>query len=95
MPLIPRKRRVIGKILEEKLRNSLIELPFEEEQMFKMEVIAVGELAVDVQVGDIAILPEYGGAFITLYDDETNEEEKYFVIDEEHILAVYREDASE
>lgn len=100
MNLIPLKSRVLGRMVE--LDNtfadsSIIAVPGREKQKvpYLMRVIALGPDVTEViEVGDIVILPEYGGAHVMVFDDETRENEKLFIIDEEHILGRWRDDAS-
>lgn len=53
-----------------------------------MEVKILGPKVNDLSIGDIVILPPTGGMMVSLYDDETEEELSYCLIEDEAILAV-------
>lgn len=86
----PLKDRVVGRFIEEDTKDHFLILPFEEKQKeTMMEVMFVGDEVKDVKVGDTVILPSrWTGAELSVYDNELNVDEKYFIISEMFILAV-------
>lgn len=87
--LTPLKTRVVGQLLGESKKSGLLWTPRRENGVRQLlKIKAVGVDVKEVGVGDVVVLPDqWSGATLTVFDDETNTREEYFVIDEEHLLA--------
>jgi co-chaperonin GroES (HSP10) len=85
--LKPLYTRVLCKTVDFVRESEQLEIPFPREKVqFVMEVVGRGEDCKYVQVGDIVIIPEYGGQFVNVLDEDDNLVQR-FLIEEEDILA--------
>lgn len=93
MKITAHPHRVIGELLEQGPRSSVIWTPDgERKQAELMRVISVGskvhEIFDNVKPGDLILLsPERYGANMTIRDDETGETQKLHVARAEDLLA--------
>lgn len=55
-------------------------------------VTAVGPECVELECGDIAVLPPFGGTMLTVVDEETGGYQRVFAIRERDVLARFRGD---
>lgn len=56
-------------------------------QPYQVTVVATGPDVTELEVGDIAFLPEGGGTMITVHDEEDGTFQHLFVISEKAVLA--------
>jgi len=56
--MTPHDNKLIAKKIEDKKVESLIIMPEEKEEYYSMEVVAVGKLVTDINVGEKIILPK-------------------------------------
>ena len=91
--LIPLKGRVIGKFVEQKEVATNIIVPFAKKHTLLLEVLFVGPECREIKVGDIGIVPpgDYG-LEVAVVDVEDAIEDQFVVINEDNILALYREE---
>ena len=63
-----------------------------QKQPFQVLVEAIGPDVQEIEVGDVAILPQGGGTMVTVMDEETGQFERIFTISERAVLLRWTED---
>lgn len=71
-------------------RQTVAQLSEKKNLHYMAEITAVGPDCRELAVGDIAILPPYGGSMVTIIN-ENNEPERVFAISESAVLARWRD----
>ncbi|MBE5939136.1 MAG: co-chaperone GroES [Lachnospiraceae bacterium] len=86
MKLIPLGKRVVLKelVAEETTKSGIVLTGQSKEKPQEAEVVAVGEVSIDISVGDKVFYKKYAGTNVKL------DEEEYIIMDEEDVLAVIK-----
>ena len=86
MKLVPLGKRVVLKqlVAEETTKSGIVLTGQSKEKPQEAEVVSIGEVTVDIKVGDKVFYKKYAGTDVKLDDQE------YIIIDEDDVIAVIK-----